>query len=182
MPFEPWNNCMKKRISICKKIINLKVLRNTLFKMLIPVCFPEIKGCVQIVIFTPPHAKYLQISDEDSTFFLFIIGSSQLISKILLAFFVYCNFISKHTILSIALLLTSVSCMFISFYTNFVTMTILSVIYWLFGNFFFGLFPAILVEFVGDQPVNGLGLSISNPILGRHILISFKTSFINIYI
>lgn len=154
MPFEPWNNCMKKRISICKKIINLKVLRNTLFKMLIPVSFPGIKGCVQIVIFTPPHAKYPQISDEDSTFFLFIIGSSQLISKILLAFFVYCNFISKHTILSIALLLTSVSCMFISLYTNFVTMTILSVIYGLFGNFLFGLFPAILVEFVGYRPVN----------------------------
>lgn len=138
---------MKKKItSICNKIINLKVLHKTLFKMLIPVCFPG--------IFTPPHAKYPQISDEDSTFFLFIIGSSQLISKILLAFFVYCNFISKHTILSIALLLTSVSCMFISFYTNFVTMTILSVIYWLFGNFLFGLFPAILVEFVGYQPVN----------------------------
>lgn len=78
MPFEPWNNCMKKRISICKKIINLKVLRNTLFKMLIPVSFPGIKGCVQIVIFTLPHAKYPQISDEDSTFFLCIIGSSQL--------------------------------------------------------------------------------------------------------
>lgn len=133
MPFEPWNNCMKKKISsICNKIINLKVLRNTLFKMLIPVCFPGIKGCVQIVICTPPHAKYPQISDEDSTFFLFIIGSSQLISKILLAFFVYCNFISKHTILSIALLLTSVSCMFISFYTNFVTMTILSWVVWKF--------------------------------------------------
>lgn len=180
MPFEPWNNCMKKKISsICNKIINLKVLRNTLFKMLIPVCFPGIKGCVQIVIFTPPHAKYPQISDEDSTFFLFIIGSSQLISKILLAFFVYCNFISKHTILSIALLLTSVSCMFISFYTNFVTMTILSWVVWKFPLWSLS-GDTCGICWLSNLLMHGLGLSISNPILGRHILISFQTSFINI--
>lgn len=183
MPSEPRNKCMKKEkkkneiLSICKKIINLKVLRNTLFRMWIPVCFLGTIGCVQIVIFIPPHAKDRQISVSDTTFFLMIVGASHFISKILLACFLYCNLLSKHTILSISLLITGVSCMFISFYTDFNTMTILCVIHGFFGSVYFSLFPAVLVEFVGleqlsdamaiNMLIQGLGLSISNPILGK---------------
>lgn len=194
MPSEPRNKCMKKEnkineISICKKIINLKVLRNTLFRMWIPVCFLGIIGCVQIVIFIPPHAKDRQISDSDTTLFFFIVGASHFISKVLLACFLYCNLLSKHTILSISLLITGVSCMFISFYTDFNTMTILCVIYGSFGSVYFSLFPAVLVEFVGleqlsdamaiNMLIQGLGLSISNPILGflRDITGSFHATF-----
>ena len=56
-------------------------------------------------------------------------------------------------------------------------MTILSVIFGVFGSVYFGLFPAVLVDFVGlemlsgamaiNMLMQGLGLSISNPILGN---------------
>lgn len=169
---------------LCKKVVHFKVLKNALFRMWIPVCFLGIIGCVQIVIFIPPHAKDLQISDSDITLLVIIVGASNFISKILLAYFIYINLMPKHILIALSLIITGISCMFISFYTNFVTMTILSVIFGVFGSVYFGLFPAVLVDFVGlehlsgamaiNMLMQGLGLSISNPILGKHSLRFFK--------
>lgn len=169
---------------LCKKVVHFKVLKNGLFRMWIPVCFLGIIGCVQIVIFIPPHAKDLQISDTDITLLVIIVGASNLISKILLAYFIYINLMPKHILIALSLIITGISCMFISFYTNFVTMTILSVIFGVFGSVYFGLFPAVLVDFVGlehlsgamaiNMLMQGLGLSISNPILGKNSLRFFK--------
>lgn len=179
----------KRAKNLCKKLVNFKVLRNALFKMWIPVCFLGIIGCVQIVIFIPPHAKDLLISDSDITLLVIIVGASNFISKILLAYFIYINLMSKHNMIAVSLIITGVSCMFISFYTDFVTMTILAVIFGVFGSVYFGLFPAVLVEFVGLEQLSGamainmlmqgLGLSISNPILGylRDVTGSFHASF-----
>lgn len=174
---------------LCKKVVHFKVLKNALFRMWIPVCFLGIIGCVQIVIFIPPHAKDLQISDSDITLLVIIVGASNFISKILLAYFIYINLMPKHILIALSLIITGISCMFISFYTNFVTMTILSVIFGVFGSVYFGLFPAVLVDFVGlehlsgamaiNMLMQGLGLSISNPILGflRDMTGSFHASF-----
>lgn len=169
---------------LCKKVVHFKVLKNALFRMWIPVCFLGIIGCVQIVIFIPPHAKDLQISDSDITLLVIIVGASNFISKILLAYFIYINLMPKHILIALSLIITGISCMFISFYTNFVTMTILSVIFGVFGSVYFGLFPAVLVDFVGlehlsgamaiNMLMQGLGLSISNPILGKNSLRFFK--------
>lgn len=184
---------LSKRIQpakhLCKKVVDFKVLQNALFRMWIPVCFLGIIGCVQIVIFIPPHAKDIQISDSDITLLVIIVGASNFISKILLAYFIYINLMSKHSMIALSLIITGVSCLFISFYTNFITMTILSVLFGVFGSVYFGLFPAVLVEFVGLEQLSGamainmlmqgLGLSISNPILGflRDMTGSFHASF-----
>ncbi|XP_056006169.1 monocarboxylate transporter 12-like isoform X5 [Ostrea edulis] len=163
--------------NLCNKLIDFKILRNPLFRMWIPVCFLAIIGCVQIVIFIPPHAKDLHISDNNITLLVMIVGASNLISKILSAFLIYCNVMPKHQLIAVSLIITGVSSMFISFYTDFLTLSILSVIFGVFGSVYFGLFPAVLVDFVGLEHISGamainmlmqgLGLSISNPILGK---------------
>nr|XP_022339925.1 monocarboxylate transporter 12-like [Crassostrea virginica] len=175
--------------NMCKKVIDFKVLRNALFRMWIPVCFLAIIGSVQIVIFIPPHARDLHISDRDITLLVIIVGASNLISKVLMALLIYCNCMAKHHMIAISLIITGMSCLFINFYTDFVTMTILSVIFGVFGSVYFGLFPAVLVDFVGlemlsgamaiNMLMQGLGLSISNPILGflRDFTGSFNASF-----
>nr|XP_022339928.1 monocarboxylate transporter 12-like isoform X2 [Crassostrea virginica] len=175
--------------NMCKKVIDIKVLRNALFRMWIPVCFLGVIGSVQILIFIPPHAKDLNISDGDIILLVIIVGVTNLISKLLMTLFVYCNCMSKHHMIAISMIITGVACLFINFYTDFLTMTILSAIFGVFGNVYFGLFPALLVDFVGLEMISGamainmlmqgLGLSISNPILGflRDITGSFNASF-----
>ncbi|XP_048744845.2 monocarboxylate transporter 12-like isoform X3 [Ostrea edulis] len=175
--------------NLCNKLIDFKILRNPLFRMWIPVCFLAIIGCVQIVIFIPPHAKDLHISDNNITLLVMIVGASNLISKILSAFLIYCNVMPKHQLIAVSLIITGVSSMFISFYTDFLTLSILSVIFGVFGSVYFGLFPAVLVDFVGLEHISGamainmlmqgLGLSISNPILGflRDTTGTFHASF-----
>ncbi|XP_062616851.1 monocarboxylate transporter 13-like [Saccostrea cucullata] len=175
--------------NICKISINIQVLKNVLFRMWIPVCFLAIIGCVQIAIFIPPHAKDLRILDSKITILVIMIGASNFFSKIVVAIFIYHNFMSKTHMMAGSLIITGVSCMLISLYTDFMTMCFLSVIFGFFGSVYFGLFPAVIADFVGidnlssamaiNMMMQGLGLSISNPILGylRDISGSFYASF-----
>ncbi|XP_061171310.1 monocarboxylate transporter 12-like [Saccostrea echinata] len=194
-------NCYKGRMSTVKKVlldktkticnasIKFQVLQNLLFRMWIPVCFLAIIGCVQIVIFIPPHAKDLQIADSKITLLVIMIGASNLFSKIFVAFLIHRSCMTKTHMMAVSLIITGASCMFISLYTDFLTISILSVIFGFFGTVYFGLFPAVIAEFVGVENLSsamainmlmqGLGLSISNPILGylRDTSGSFYASF-----
>ncbi|XP_061194279.1 monocarboxylate transporter 12-like isoform X1 [Saccostrea echinata] len=175
--------------NICNIWINFEVLQNVLFRMWIPVCFLAIIGCVQIVVFIPPHAKDLQIADSKITLLVIMIGASNLLSKIFVAFLIHRNCMSKTHMMAVSLIITGASCMLISLYTNFLTMSFLSVTFGVFGSVYFGLFPAVIAEFVGldnlssamaiNMMMQGLGLSISNPILGylRDTSGSFYASF-----
>ena len=163
--------------SILLQIFNKDVLCNRLFMMFMLVACMSIVGMAQINMFLPAHSEDIGISKKDVALLLTIMGSLDLVSKILLAFIADLNFIKRHHLLAIASIITGIVVNFVHFFKDFYTMLILVITFGLFGQTYGGMHPVIVADFVGVKHLSsamgivtllhGSMVSITSPIIGN---------------
>ena len=164
--------------SILLQIFNKDVLCNRLFMMFMLVACMSIVGMAQINMFLPAHSEDIGISKKDVALLLTIMGSLDLVSKILLAFIADLNFIKRHHLLAIASVITGIVVNFVHFFKDFYTMLILVITFGLFGQTYGGMHPVIVADFVGVKHLSsamgivtllhGSMVSITSPIIGNY--------------
>ena len=169
--------------SILLQIFNKDILCNRLFMMFMLVACMSIVGMAQINMFLPAHSEDIGISKKDVALLLTIMGSLDLVARLILALISDLKFLKRHHMLAIASIITGVVVNFVHFFKDFNTMLILVITFGLFGQTYSGIHPVIIADFVGVEHMSsamgmiallhGVMLSITSPIIGNLLLIIY---------
>ena len=163
--------------SILLQIFNTNVLSNRLFMMFMFVAATSIIGMDQISMFLPAHSEDIGISKRDVALLLAIMGSLDLVARLVLAFISDWKFIKRHHMLAIASIITGVVVNFVHFFKDFNTMLILVITFGCFGQTYSGMYAVIIADFVGVERMSsamgiisllhGVMLTFTSPIIGN---------------
>ena len=139
----------------------------------------SIIGMDQISMFLPAHSEDIGISKKDVALLLTIMGSLDLVARLVLAFISDRKFLKRHHILAIASIITGVVVNFVHFFKDFNTMLILVITFGLFGQTYSGMYAVIIADFVGVERMSsamgiisllhGVMLTFTSPIIGNFV-------------
>ncbi|XP_061171315.1 monocarboxylate transporter 9-like [Saccostrea echinata] len=171
------------------QFFNFALFKNPLFYVFTVSSILNISAAGLPVNYIPPLARDCGLTDEKIALLVTICAACDLVNRIGLTFIADSKTLKRHQILAITMLLNGLSCMFVRFYDDFYTLIIYSVLHGLFGQTYFSLFPAIIVDFLGLDNLRhglttitvtlGISVSMSTVLIGelRDYTGSYLTSF-----
>ncbi|XP_061194426.1 monocarboxylate transporter 2-like [Saccostrea echinata] len=171
------------------QFFNFALFKNPLFYIFTVSSILNISAAGLPVNYIPPLARDCGLTDEKIALLVTICAACDLVNRIGLTFIADSKTLKRHQILAITMLLNGLSCMFVRFYDDFYTLIIYSVLHGLFGQTYFSLFPAIIVDFLGLDNLRhglttitvtlGISVSLSTVLIGelRDYTGSYLTSF-----
>ncbi|XP_062599468.1 monocarboxylate transporter 2-like [Saccostrea cucullata] len=168
---------------------NFALFKNPLFYIFTVSSILNISAAGLPVNYIPPFARDCGLTDEKIALLVTICAACDLVNRIIVTFIAESKTFKRHQFVALTMLLNGLSCMFVRFYDDFFTLIIFSVLHGLFGQTYFSLFPAIIVDFLGSENLRhglttitvtlGISVSLSTVLIGelRDYTGSYLTSF-----
>ncbi|OWF53585.1 monocarboxylate transporter 5-like [Mizuhopecten yessoensis] len=170
-------------------ILDLKLLKNKMFVLNLICSMCSVFGLALIVTYLPHHAKDVGMSDRQITLLLTIIGSTDLLNKLILVFIADNKKIKRHFLVAGCLIITGAATVTIPYCTEFWSLAVYSVIYGIFHGTFFAMLAVLVVDFAGIENISqglaitmlshGISIFSMNPVIGaiRDNLHSYNPAF-----
>lgn len=159
-----------------KKMFNLRVLRNHKLQLYLFVAFCSFCGSILIVTYIPPFARDQNISKNQVTTLVTIVGGCDLFARLTLAWISDSKRLKRHHIMGFCVGITGFAAIFNPLYTSFETFVFYAVIHGLFGSVYFSMSVLVLRECIGLEnmsigmslmiTVHGLSSAIIAPLIG----------------
>ncbi|XP_064615186.1 monocarboxylate transporter 12-like [Liolophura sinensis] len=165
------------------------ILKNPLFLLVLFSCVLGYIGVATQVVFIPPHAKDVGLSNHEIPPLISVMGGCDLAGRILIGLLVDSKLIASYRILSIGYLLLGLTAILTFLARNFWGFVAVSISYGICGGIMYSLIAVVLTDFFGSHVLpralgvtflfQGSALCAGNPFLGwlRDMSGSYVISF-----
>ena len=139
---------------LCSKLsgfLDCRVLRRLPFWLFVPSACLLCNSCSMAMVYLPPHAQEVGLSDSEITTFMSVIGGVDIVSLLLWGLIADCGTIKRYQMVTLAAVIFGIIAHMISFFNSFSSFLVLSVICGLIGRVYFSLYPVLLVDFLGIE-------------------------------
>lgn len=160
----------------CSNIINISILKNHIFQILMCAGFLCVFGSALAITFIPPFAKDENIPDNEIALLITIAAVSDFVGRFSVAWIADGGFIRRYFLVGICMLISALAAMCNQFYSSFASFAVYAIIYGIFGGVYFSLYPLLIADAVGQQNltdgfaicfiVHGTSLMMNSFILG----------------